>query len=298
MKESIHKYFKVSTILPMSYPAGPVLNTLRRIACDDYFDAVEVTSFSDDTARDEAIAMLREGNLCVGFSAQPCLMGAGLNVNSLDETKRQAAEARLLRAVDEARQLGAERLAFLSGKWEKATQAQAYAQLLKTTRAVCAHAADKGITVELEVFDYDVDKASLIGPAPYAAQFAADMRKTDKNFGLLVDLSHFPLTRETSEQVITACRPYITHLHLGNAVIQPGCEAYGDMHPRFGFPNSANGCAELVDFLRVLKREGFFRPEDPYMLSFEVKPWKAEDADVVLAGTKRILNRAWALLED
>ena len=31
--------------------------------------------------------------------------------------------------------------------------------------------------VELEIFDYDVDKASLMGPAPYAAQFAAEWKK-------------------------------------------------------------------------------------------------------------------------
>ena len=25
------------------------------------------------------------------------------------------------------------------------------------------------------------------------------------------------------------------------------------------------------------------------------KPWKDEDADIVLAGTKRVINRAWAM---
>ena len=54
----------------------------------------------------------------------------------------------------------------------------------------------------LEVFDFDMDKAALIGPAPYAARFAADMRTTNNNFGLLVDLSHFPTTYETSRFVI------------------------------------------------------------------------------------------------
>ena len=72
----------------------------------------------------------------------------------------------------------------------------------------------------LEVFDFDMDKAALIGPAPYAAQFAADMRTTHNNFGLLVDLSHFPTTYETSKFVIQTLRPYITHLHIGNAVVK------------------------------------------------------------------------------
>jgi hypothetical protein len=78
----------------------------------------------------------------------------------------------------------------------------------------------------------------------------------------------------------------------------PSAEGYGDEHQRFGFPNSSNDTAELLDFLRVLKNEGFMNPDKPYVLSFEVKPWKDEDPDVVVANAKRVLNRAWALLED
>ena len=143
-----------------------------------------------------------------------------------------------------------------------------------------------------------MDKASLIGPAPLAARFAADMRTTHNNFGLLVDLSHFPTTYETSQFVIRTLRPYITHFHFGNAVVKPGCEAYGDKHPRMGYPDSANDTEELVDFLRVLKEEGFFCVEQPYVLSMEVTLRPGEDEDIVLANTKRVLNRAWALLED
>jgi hypothetical protein len=50
--------------------------------------------------------------------------------------------------------------------------------------------------------------------------------------------------------------------------------------------------------MRVLKNEGFFDANNPYVLSFEVKPWKDEDPDAVVANAKRVLNRAWALLED
>ena len=149
--------------------------------------------------------------------------------------------------------------------------------------------------VELEVFDFDMDKAVLIGPAPLAARLAADVRVVCPNFGLLVDLSHFPTTYETSRFVIQTMRPYITHLHIGNAVVKKGCRAYGDQHPRFGFPDSANDVNELTDFFRILREEGFFRASDPYVLSAEVKPWECEDADIILANTKRVIERAWAL---
>ena len=48
----------------------------------------------------------------------------------------------------------------------------------------------------------------------------------------------------------------------------------------------------------VLKQEGFFDASAPLVLSMEVTPMGDEDEEIVLANTKRVLNRAWALVED
>ena len=305
MRESIHKYFKVGLISFMAYrttsrgddPSGP--EYIKKIACDDYFDAIEITWTKDAMARAEIKKMLDASHLTVCYGAQPRLLTTGMSANHTDETERAKAEATLIEALDEAEEMGAKGIALLSGKWEPATKDQSYAQLLKTTRNLCDYAKKKNMTVELEVFDFDIAKASLIGPAPYAARFAAEMRTTHNNFGLLIDLSHIPMTYESPEFVVRTLRPYLTHFHIGNTVCaDPNAAGYGDEHQRFGFPGSANDTPQLLEFLRVLKAEGFFRPEDPYVLSFEVKPWEDEDPDIVVANAKRTLNRAWALLED
>lgn len=296
MRESIHKYFHVGIVQWMSYPKREPLESLKAICKDAFFDAIELQGFGEKNA--EAKAILEQSHLKVCYGAQPRLLGPGLNPNAIDEAERLKAEATLMEAVDEAEFLGAKSAAFLAGKWEEATKEQAYAQLLKTTHAVCGYAAAKGMGVELEVFDFNMDKAALIGPAPYAGKFAADMRTMDGNFGLLVDLSHFPTTYETSQFVVRTLRPYITHFHFGNAVIKKGCDGYGDTHPRMGYPGSENDTLELLDYLRVLKEEGFFNAEDRYVLSMEVTLRPGEVEDIVLANTKRVLNRAWALLED
>ena len=293
MYESIHKYFQVGTIQWMSFPNRDPMESLKAIAKDDFFDAIELKGYGEKN--EEAKKILDQSHLKVCYGAQPRLLGPKLNPNDIDEEGRKKAEATLMEAIDEAEFLGAKGIAFLAGKWAPETKDQAYAQLLKTTRNLCDYAATKGMNVELEVFDYDMDKAALIGPAPYAAKFAADMRTTHSNFGLLVDLSHFPTTYETSKFVIRTLRPYITHFHFGNAVVKPGCDGYGDLHRRMGYPNSPNDTAELVAFFRVLKDEGFFNAEEPYVLSMEVTLRPAEDEDVVLANTKRVLNRAWPL---
>ena len=88
-----------------------------------------------------------------------------------------------------------------------------------------------------------------------------------------MDLSHLPLLRETVEQAILPVKDYIVHAHIGNAVVKdPALPAYGDAHPRFGFPNSENDVEQLVSFLRVLKEIGFLTAKNPPIVSFEVKP--------------------------
>ena len=305
MKESIHKYFKVGLISFMAYPSSlkgmdeNVISLLKKTAVDDYFDVIEVTWIKDNTLRAQAANLLKSSHLTVCYGAQPRLLTTGLNPNDINETGREAAEASLKEAIDESEQLGGKGIAFLAGKWSEETKEQAYSQLLKTTRNLCAYAKTKGMMVELEVFDYDIAKKSLIGPAPYAAKFAADMRTTYDNFGLLIDLSHIPMTYESTEFVVRTLRPYLTHFHIGNTVCRDSkAEGYGDEHQRFGFPNGSNDTKEVLDFLRILKNEGFFNAAEPYVLSFEVKPWKDEDSDLIVANAKRVLNRAWVLLED
>ena len=298
MRESIHKYFKIGTIQWMSFPRMDGKESLMTVARDDFFDAIEINVNKVGGFMEEAKAILDQSHLKVCYGAQPALLGPKLNPNAVDEEARQKVEAALIESVDKAEYFGAKGIAFLSGKWAEETREENYQQLLKTTVNVCKYAAAKNMNVELEVFDYDVDKASLIGPAPLAARFAADMRTLCPNFGLLVDLSHFPICYESAKDVIRTCRPYITHLHFGNAVADPAAEGYGDLHQRLGYPNSANDIPELYDFLKVLKEEGFFNAEDPMVLSMEVLPTKDEDELIVLANTKRCLNRAWAMLED
>lgn len=300
MRESIHKYFQIGTIQWMSHPPAQfdLLDSLNIFASDDYFDAIEITEIKDEKIREQARAVLAQSHLKVCYGAQPRLLGPKLNPNDLNEDGRCAAEKTLTEAIDEAEYMGAKGIAFLSGKWSAETKEQAYSQLLKTTRNLCDYAAVKGMMVELEVFDYDMDKAALIGSAPLAAKFAADMRSAHSNFGLLVDLSHFPTTYETPRFAVQVMRPYITHLHFGNAVVKKGCDGYGDLHPRFGYPDSANDTEQLLEFLQVLREEGFFRPSDPFVLSMEVTPRPGEDGNIILANTKRVLNRAWALLDD
>lgn len=303
MKESLHAYMKVGLIHFMAYPAvskgdGPIIETLKKIATDDYFDAVEITWIKDGETRKAAKKMLDASHLAVAFGAAPILLSQGLNVNAVDEEARSKAVAALKAGIDEACEMGASGFAFLSGKYEEQRKEDAYRALLASTGELCEYAKSKGeLKIVHEVFDFDVDKKSLVGPVSLAKRYAQDMRKKYDNFGLLVDLSHLPLIHETAEQAILPVKEYIVHAHLGNCVMKSrDLPAYGDQHPRFGFPGGENDVEETAQYLRVLRSIGFLNEKNPPIVSFEVKPVGDEDPDVVVANAKRVLNRAWALV--
>lgn len=303
MQESIYRYMKVGTIHFMSYPAvingdGPILETLKSIVTDPYFNAIEISWIKDKEVRTAARKLLDTSRITVVYGSQPRLLTTGLNINDLNEAGRQKALATLKEGIDEAYELGAKSFAFLSGKYEEATKEHSFNALVKSTKELCSYAQQKGdMRIVLEIFDYDIDKKSIIGPVSLAKRFAEEIRQDYDNFGLLVDLSHLPLLRETPEQAILPIKDYIVHAHIGNAVVKdPAFEAYGDAHPRFGFPNSENDVPQLVEFLRVLLDIGFLNTDNPPIVSFEVKPWQDEDTEIIIANSKRVLNEAWARL--
>lgn len=305
MAKSIRRYMKVGIILHMAYPGlvsgeGPILESLKKIVTDDYFEAVEVTQIKEESVRRAAANMIECARMTVVYGGQPRLLTASLNINDLDESKRQAAMASLIEGIDEAYELGAAGFSFLSGRYERVSREASFEALLKSTRELCEYAKLKGdMPVLLEVFDYDIDKKSLLGPVSLVKRYAEIISAEYDNFGIMVDLSHIPMLHESLEENLLPIRRYIRHAHMGNTVIKkPDLPGYGDSHPRFGFPGSENDVKELAAYLRLLLEIGFLNEKNRPIVSFEVKPYGQEDSDIIIANAKRTLNRAWELVQD
>lgn len=303
MDKSMRRYMKVGTILHVAYKElgsgeGPILECLKKIVTDPYFEAVEVARMKDDSVRKAAAEMIACAHMVTAYGGQGRMLGAGLNINDLNEEGRQAALASLKEGIDEAYELNAVDFAFLAGRYEEETKEESFQALLKSTRELCEYAKSKGnMPVLCEVFDYDIAKKSLIGPVDMVKRYVETICAEYDNFGLMVDLSHIPMLHETIEENLLPVRKYIRHAHMGNTVIKsPDCPAYGDEHPRFGFPNSENDVEELAAYLRLLLEIGFLNETNRPIVSFEVKPFGDEDPDVVIANAKRTLDLAWELV--
>jgi sugar phosphate isomerase/epimerase len=221
-----------------------------------------------------------------------------LNLNSLDEPECRKAVEQLCRSVDEAAEMGAQRVVFLSGLDPgDADRPRALEALIRSVKRVAAYARDKGIALTLETFDRTVDKKCLIGPSPEAADFCKMIREDYPDFGLLYDLSHMPLLYETPDTSLSVLKDCLVHIHVGNAVLGVETPGYGDQHPRFGWPGGINDTPQVTEFIRGLFRAGYLKEDSPTRpwIGFEVKPQSAgEPSSLVIAGAKRVWQEAWS----
>ncbi len=304
MDKHWNNYCKMSIVHFMAFPAAmrgevPMVESISKIAGDPFFGGIEIGMIKDAQERARVKKVLETAHIGVRYAAQSALTLNKLNLNSLDETERMRAVDQFMRSVDEAAEMGANRVGFLSGiDPGEADRPKALDALATSVKQVGSYARDKGIELVLETFDYDIDKKCLIGPNPLAAEFCQRIRQDFPGFGLLCDLSHVPLQHETSAQALNALKGCLSHIHVGNCVLDPKTPGYGDLHPRFGWPGGVNDVPQVAEFIRALFDTGYLSDgqAEKSWVGFEVKPQSPEESsEMVIAGAKRTWQEAWAL---
>lgn len=285
-----------------------ILATAKQIAEDDFFSVLEVRRSQHPEVMAGLKAMAATSKLKLGVGAQPGLLLNKLSVNTLDAAARQAAVAEVKLSIDAAYELGARLVAFLSGPKpdNEADTPAAMDALVESCVELCKYSQSKAgdgdpVWLSLEQFDDSIEKCSLIGPSPLAAELAARVKEQVPNFGLTQDLSHMPLLGESPQDMLMPTVDHLIHVHVGNAVMaEEGMVGYGDKHPGFGYPGSENDVPELASFLEALIYVGYFDRDDlptgRPIVTFEVAPMPGEDSDLLIAGTKRAFHAAWSML--
>jgi len=305
MKESLKSYIKPGILQFMAYPVadgnGPMLESLKSLLADAYFDVVEVSWVNDPDARKKIGELLAYSGISSKYALHPRILARKLDLNSLDEAERVKAVEECKEGITEADEMGIKEVSFLSGPYPgDEGKDEAMDQLEKSVDELCQFSQEKGITLGLEVFDRSIDKKCLIGPAEDARAFAARIAPKHENFGLVVDLSHIPLLGESPADALKPVAEYVSHIHIGNCYMEDASDpVYGDKHPRFGYPGGKNDVAEITEFLRVLFEIGYLAKDGSRRgeISFEVKPVGEEDPEVTIANSKRKLEAAWVALD-
>ncbi len=301
MKDPWQSYLQLGIVHAMAFPEclggeGPQLETLKEIGHDPFFDAVDVRPIQDAAVRKECAALLRNCQLVVTLACQPVLLGRNLDLNAADETERKKTQAAVLESLDQAEELGAGRLALMSGK-NVATSAErpaALERLIDSLRQICKAARERAnIPVVLEIFDHDLDKKALVGTCATAASVARAVKRDYPDFGLLHDLSHIYLCHEEPAKHMPLIKEHLAMVHMGSSVSDKNHPLFGDTHPLFGMPGGDNDVPQLKDWIRTLFDIGYLRPGRRPVCGFEIKPPAGVSPQTAIANMKRTWQRAW-----
>ena len=203
------------------------------------------------------------------------------------------------KCIEEAAYLGTKGVAVLSGPHPgREFESEAIQKLLQSLDELCNYSQKYNLQFELESFDFDIDKKCLIGKSTVAADIAREIRKKYSNFGLILDLSHFPIQFEQTKDALKNCASYTTHLHIGNCVLKDKSHpAYGDQHPRFGVDGGENDVEQVREFFTALFELGWLKDEkigskDKPIISFEVKPMAGERSSICAGKFNKSIQRS------
>ncbi len=304
MRASMYEFMKVGIVHFKAFPevvngVGPIVETLRKICEDDFFTAVEVGLIKDVKQRTEAARLLEISHIEVAYACQPAIFSQKLNLNSFDQQERKRAIGTVFNCLKEASDLGATAVRIPAGKdpgSEKREEAKKL--LVDSLSQILEYSKEMGDPViTLKIFDRDIDKQSLIGHFSDALEIAKALAPSYEKFGLLADLSHFPLLGEKPEEAIPLVKDYLKAFHIGNCVMNNRRHPlYGDLQPRFGVADGEIDTQDVSNYFRLLAELGLIGAEKRPIMSAEVRPLlPGETSELIIANAKRVIKEAWAL---
>jgi DhnA family fructose-bisphosphate aldolase class Ia/sugar phosphate isomerase/epimerase len=285
-----------------------LLGALNSVLQDSAFGVIELTSLKSKELRSQVAQALQGSGKRVAFHCEPVQWVNEENLidpadlSSASEIHRRRAVDRIVRLFDEAASYGADQVFVASGRnpasgqpydpqSERVQQHALYA-LTNSLRELARKAEDHKLRLTLSLCDAGSPEAglyrhALIGPATRAVSLLEPLRGEGyTNLGIGVDLGRLCLNGEGPD-VIAALAPYLQWVHVSNCV--PGL---GDVHPRFGAPDSRLGPPELAEFMRALAEVNYEGP-----LAVAVRPAESEVPDSIVRVALSVVNEAADTIE-
>jgi len=292
-------HFSLSIVHPMLFPGIPedsIPETLSLIAKDDFFSAVELSHVESTEVRKRIVDILKTARLGAILGAHPTVLAQKLDLNSTDDGERKKAVSKMKELIDEAAEIGANRLILMSGPDPGIERRMTCRNLLVNSLIeLCSYGHQVDVSISLEPFDRSVEKKCVIGPASDALSVSEEVRRRFPDFGLTYDMAHGILLDENPADIIRKLREHLVHVHLANCVKVASNPLYGDKHPRFGVDFGEIDAPQVADFLRALSDISYASAERA-LVGFELKPQPAESPDLIISNAKRTFTRATKML--
>ena len=306
MKYPWSEFFQLGLVVPAFYPevrlrTGPVLEVMRKLAVDPFFQAMEFSGAEDPAVQKALGNMVKASGKSLVFAGGSYCYAGQNNLHDLDERKRLSALKNVEKIIDEAVEYGC-KIIYVMGFEAPAEKEKpkALENFANSLAALSAYARKKDpsspLTISVENFYILREVPFLIGPTREFAQMLRDWRRDHPNLGLTFDTSHILQLQEDLPSTYTAVRDVIANIHLSNCLIKDRTSPfYGDKHPPYGMAGSEIGIPELTAFLKVLKDAGHFSrtfPTGKPVLSLEVITPAGQTPEATLEGAKNAFLKA------
>ena len=300
------EFFQLGVVVSAFYPevrlrTGPVLEVIRQMAADPFFQAMEFSGAEDPAVQKDLVhAVKGSGKSLVFAGGSYCYAGQN-NLHNLDEEKRLSALQNVEKIIDEAIEYGCKILYIMGFEAPAEKETQALKNFTNSLAALSAYARKKDpsspLTIAVENFHILRESPFLIGPTRELAQMLRDLRRDHPNVGLTFDTSHILQLQEDLPSTYRGVQDVIANIHLSNCLIKDKTSPfYGDKHPPYGLAGSEIGIPELTAFLKTLKDAGHFSrpfPTGKPVLSLEVITPAGQTPEATLEGAKGAFLKAW-----
>lgn len=223
---------------PVSNDENMLLCIIQEIAAIGYYHGFE-TGIIHQSKIAKNIRLLAENNkLNVTQWLTFELLKDNLNLSSLDNELRERSISRACELVHLSAECGTSKISLVSGsdpgdrlrEEGKKCFGEALVRISEVVRQY------DNMLLQVEPLDRFAHKCQLIGPTNEAVEWLKSLRPDCPKLYLAWDSAHVALNQENLEESLTMAAPYISQLHLANAILDPQSEGYGDYHMKFGPP--------------------------------------------------------------
>lgn len=265
---------------------------MDRLSDSGYYRAVEIGTVNEAASRAEVKKRVEKNGWQLTQWITKDLLDRGINPSSTDRGVHLAALQRIKELAKIARECGAANLALISGEDPgPALRGEAWKNFAEVVRETClATEGTPDLNLLIEPLDRFAHKRNLIGPTEEAVEFVAVLKNELPRVYFSWDSAHVALNREDLLQSLEQCAPFVSQIHLANAVTDERSERYGDWHMPMGAPGFLDDAcaASLMRSAAAMH----LAEEIPHFASVERRMRKGEDPWKIESECRAFLDRA------
>lgn len=256
---SCHVY---ETFMPLQSNETMMVDTLEELSKLNIYKAIETGFFFEEANQRRVKAYCDSNNWELTMWATPALLAEQLNISSLDDSLREKSVARAIELLDIAKACGADKIGLPSGDYPGDEHCEAAkVALYDSLKRIAATLKDQpDMQILLEPLDRYAHKKQLIGPMAEAVEWFAPLHAECPNIFFHWDSAHEALGGIDLIESLRLAKPYLSQLHLCNAVLDSQHPMYGDWHMDVG---------QAPEF----KSPGYLTPELGARVIKEVASW-------------------------